>query len=146
MQILRKMTKFGASLKEKKQIYFSFVRSHLEKSATLWHSSLTEKKQKWFREGSKNSSKNNFGQQHNNINYKEDLLKFDIDDLSTRREKLCLDFAKKCTKHPKLSYMFPTTNKTKGRKSNKYVVQFANTERLKQSAIIYMQNLLNVNN
>ena len=43
VQILRKMAKFGASVREMKQIYFSFVRSHLEKSATLWHSSLTEK-------------------------------------------------------------------------------------------------------
>ena len=42
MQILRKMTKFGASVKEMKQIYFSFVRSHLEKSDTLWHSRKTK--------------------------------------------------------------------------------------------------------
>ena len=141
---IEKITKFGESLKEKKQIYFSFVRSHLEKSATLWHSSLTEKNKNDLERVQKTAVKIILG--NNNINYKEGLLKLDIDDLSTRREKLCLDFAKKCTKHPKLSYMFPTTNKTKGRKSNKYVVQFANTERLKQSAIIYMQNLLNVNN
>ena len=43
MQILRKMSNFGASIKEMKEIYFAFVRSHLEKTATLWHSSLTKK-------------------------------------------------------------------------------------------------------
>ena len=136
------MTKFGASVKEMKQIYFSFVRSHLEKSATLWHSSLTEKNKNDLERVQKTAVKLILG--NNNINYKNGLLKLDIDDLSTRRKKLCLDFAKKCTKHPKLRNMFPTTDKTIGRKSNKYKVQFANTERLKQSAIIYMQNLLNV--
>ena len=44
MEILRKMSNYGTVLKEMKEIYFSFVRSHLEKSATVWHSSLTQKK------------------------------------------------------------------------------------------------------
>ena len=39
------MSTFGATTREKKQIYFSFVRSHLEKNATLWHSSPTQKNQ-----------------------------------------------------------------------------------------------------
>ena len=137
------MAKFGASVREMKQIYFSFVRSHLEKSATLWHSSLTEKNKTDLERVQKTAIKIILG--NNNINYKKGLLKLDIDDLSTRREKLCLDFAKKCTKHPKLTYMFPTNDKTRGRKTNRYKVQFASTERLKQSAVIYMQNLLNAN-
>ena len=69
-----------------------------------------------------------------------------MDDLSTRREKLCLDFARKCTKHPKLKNMFPKSKNTKAKKSNeKYFVQYARTERLKKSAIIHMQQLLNKN-
>ena len=38
----------------------------------------------------------------NYIGYKKALLKLDIDDLSTRRENLCLDFAVKCTKKSKI--------------------------------------------
>ena len=81
----------------------------------------------------------------NYIGYKKALLKLDIDDLSTRRENLCLDFAVKTTKHPRLKNMFPTIKKSITRKPATYFVQHANTKRLQQSSIIYMQNLLNDN-
>ena len=45
--------------------------------------------------------------------------------------------------------MFPLNRKAhnmKTRNFEKYEVQYANTERLRKSAIIYMQNLLNKNN
>ena len=143
MQILRKMVEFGATISEMKQIYFAFVRSHLEKSATLWHSSLTQKNINDLERVQKTAVKIILGSSKNG--YKKGLLKLDIDDLKTRRKKLCLDFAKKCIKNPKLKNMFPRVYKTKCRKSNKYFVQYAKHERLKQSAIIYMQNLLNAN-
>ena len=108
MELLRKAVKFGASKQELKEIYFSFVRSHLEKSATLWHSSLTEKNKNDLERIQKTAVKIMLG--NNNVSYKKGLLKLDIDDLSTRREKLCLDFAKKCTKNPKLKNIFPKAN------------------------------------
>ena len=43
--------------------------------------------------------------------------------------------------------MFPLKDKhhdMQTRQPEKYVVQHANTERLKKSSIIYMQNLLNI--
>ena len=46
MQLLRKVASFGASKQELKIIYFAYVRSQLEKSATVWHSSLTEENKK----------------------------------------------------------------------------------------------------
>ena len=118
-------------------------RSHLEKSSTLWHSSLTQKNINDLERVQKTAVKIILGSSKNG--YKKGLLKLDIDDLKTRRKKLCLDFAKKCIKNPKLKNMFPRVYKTKCRKSNKYFVQYAKHERLKQSAIIYMQNLLNAN-
>ena len=141
MEILRKMSNYGASLKEMKEIYFSFVRSHLEKSATVWHSSLTQKNKNDLERIQKTAVKIILG--NNNIGYKKALLKLDLDDLSDRREEMCLDFAVKCTKHPKLKQMFPKLKKSKIRKPATYFVQHAYTKRLKQSAIIYMQNLLN---
>ena len=121
MELLRKAVKFGASKQEMKEIYFSFVRSHLEKSATLWHSSLTEKNKNDLERIQKTAVKIMFG--NNNISYKKGLLILDIDDLSTRREKLCLDFAKKCIQNPKLKHMFPKVNKTKSRKSNMLILK-----------------------
>ena len=42
MQLVRKVASFGASEEDIKNIYFLFVRSLLEQSATVWHSSITE--------------------------------------------------------------------------------------------------------
>ena len=70
----------------------------------------------------------------------------ELDTLFNRREQLCLEFAKKCNKHRKLKHMFPLNIKDHEmitRDYEKYLIQFANTERLKNSSIIYMQRLLN---
>ena len=80
--------------------------------------------------------------------YNNALNVLEIDTLSNRREKICLEFAKKCTKHPKLKHMFPLNNKNHQmitRDEEKYMVQFANTARLQNSAVLYMQRLLNEN-
>ena len=69
-----------------------------------------------------------------------------MEQLSTRRDKLCLNFAQKCVKNPKTSKMFPLNSKLHNmytRNQEKYFVQKAHNDRLKKSPIIYMQNLLN---
>ena len=64
---------------------------------------------------------------------------------SAKREELCLSFALKCLKHPKSNEMFPLNDKPniETRNQEKFSVQHAYTDRLKNSAIIYMHNLLN---
>ena len=52
MEILRKASQFGASVEDLKLIYFLYIRSQLEQSATVWHSTLTLKNQ--------NSNQNHF--------------------------------------------------------------------------------------
>ena len=42
MELLRKISSFGASFDELKNIYILYVRSLLEQSCTVWHSGLTE--------------------------------------------------------------------------------------------------------
>ena len=81
--------------------------------------------------------------------YENALAILGIESLESRREQLCLNFARKCTQNKKLKQMFPENVKPHGmntRHEAKYRVQFANTDRLKNSPIIYMQNLLNLNN
>ena len=41
MELLRRVASFEASVEDWKTIYSLFVRRYLEKSATVWHSSLT---------------------------------------------------------------------------------------------------------
>ena len=84
------------------------------------------------------------GKQHKT--YEEALEKIDLQPLNERRDELCLNFAKKCLKSEKVRDMFPVNEKSHKmdlRKTEQYVVNHANTERLKMSAIPYMQRLLN---
>ena len=59
---------------------------------------------------------------------------------------LLLKFSKAGLQHKTLSNLFPEQKKhnfIKTRKHEKYKVNFANTERLKNSSILFMQNQLN---
>ena len=42
LELLRKVASFGTGHGELKDIYILFIRSHLEQSSVVWHSSLTE--------------------------------------------------------------------------------------------------------
>ena len=42
MEILRRVASFDTGTEDLKTIYFLYIRSFLEHSATVWHSSLTE--------------------------------------------------------------------------------------------------------
>ena len=42
MELLRRVASFGIDVEDLRNIYFLFVRSQLEQSAVVWHSSLTE--------------------------------------------------------------------------------------------------------
>ena len=70
----------------------------------------------------------------------------DLDTLEKRRQELCLRFARNGIKQNQLNYLFPTNYKEhnmKTRNVKKYKVDFANTERYKNSNIVAMQNILN---
>ena len=66
--------------------------------------------------------------------------------LKTRRNTLCLSFAKNCVKNNMTSDMFPKNNIIfNTRQHEEYYVPHAKTERLARSAIPYMARLLNAN-
>ena len=70
----------------------------------------------------------------------------ELEPLEHRREYLCLRFAQKCTKNDQTKKMFPLNEKLHNmniRRKEKFTVQYAKTERLKKSAIIYMQKIVN---
>ena len=85
--------------------------------------------------------------QNNYETYEQALETTGLKTLRERRTDLCLNFAKKCVKNEKMSYMFPlnSSGENKGtRFHEKFIVQHCNTERLAKSAIPYLQNLLNM--
>ena len=144
MQLLRKVASFGTSADELKDIYILYIRSILEKSATVWHSSLTEENKNDLERVQKSAFKIILGEQYKT--YSNALQKLQLETLNLRRENLCLSFAIKASKNPKFQNLFPrneNSNKTDTRYPDKFKVQHANTERLKCSTVIFMQNLLN---
>ena len=104
MELLRKVASFGAPIEDLKIIYFIFVRSQLEQSATVWHSSLTEENRNDLERVQKTAVK--IILKHKYKDYKDSLKKLNMKSLIERRENLCLNFAKKCTKNNKMKKCF----------------------------------------
>ena len=144
MALLRGVLNFGASNQEMVHLWKIFCRSVLEQSCVVWNSSLTqeniidlERTQKTF---CKLVLKEKFK------NYTNSLLLLNLETLQDRRNKLSLEFAKSGIKNNTLRDLLPeqdNSDKIKTRNQEKYKVTFANTERLKNSSIIFMQNQLN---
>ena len=144
IELLRRVAGFGTSEEDLKNIYFLFVRSQLEQSAVVWHSFLTEDNKNDLERVQKSALKIILGNRYKS--YQQALSELDIETLDNRRENRCIRFARKCVKNEKTARMFPLKEKTHAmqtRKTEKYEVIKANTDRLKDFALIYMQNLLN---
>ena len=147
MELLRKLDGFGVPKEDMKLIYILFIRSLLEQSAVVWHSSLNQENIDDLERVQKSALKIILKQNYKN--YKHALTILELDTLYDRREQLCLNFALKCLKHPKFKNMFPENVKQhemKTRKIDKFKVQLALTKRLQKSPITYMQKLLNEHN
>ena len=143
MRLLHKLVEFGVSEPDLVHIYILYVRSILEQSCQVWHSSLTLDCIHNLERVQKTALKIILqGEYHS---YSSALERTGLTTLFERRSKLCLSFAKKCLKHPEMKKMFPvnTHNERNTRFKEKFQVAQASTERYKHSAIPYMQRLLN---
>ena len=144
MQILHRAAGFTSNVEDLKSIYLIYVRSVVEQSAVVWHSSLTYKNRRDLERVQRCAvrviMKNNYK------GYKNGLKTLRIQTLEKRREMLCLKFAKNCLKDEKLKKFFPvkkSEHKMKKRKTMKFKTNKTRTERYRKSAIPYMQRLLN---
>ena len=69
-----------------------------------------------------------------------------IDSLKERRVKMALSFVKKSLRQNIFSSLFPlneNAHQMNTRNPNKYVVKNGNTDRMKRSAVPFLQRLLN---
>ena len=105
----------------------------------VWHSSLTQVNSEDLERVQKSAVRIILGEKY--TTYEEGLQSLMLAKLSDRREKLYLKFAKKCLKNDLTSDLFPLNN---ARNREKFKVLHANTDRLKDSAVPYLQRLLNV--
>ena len=144
MQLLYRAAAFTSNKQDLRRIYLTFIRSILEQSAVVWHSSLTVKNSLALERVQKAAVRVILGKEY--TNYKEGLKKINLENLKDRREQLCLRFAKNCLKNDKVRNIFPknqTKHKMKKRKTKQFKISSAKTKRYKKSAIPFMVNLLN---
>ena len=110
MQLLHKVKSFGLSKEEMKNIYILFVRSILEQSATVWHSSLSNQNREDLERVQKSAVRLILGNQYKG--YRKSLQILEMENLDDRRKELCLRFALKAAKHEKMKKMFPLKKTT----------------------------------
>ena len=142
MILLRKLSEFGAPKDDFKIIYVSYIRSILEQSAVVWHFSLTEENKQDLERVQKTYVKIILKERYKDYNSALDIL--DLEDLNTRRDRLCQKFAKQSAKNGTLN--FEINNKLhniKTRNAGNFKISFCHTERSKKSSIPQMQRMLN---
>ena len=144
MSFLHKIAKFTSNKQDLKRIYILQVRSKLEQSAVVWHSSLTKECCDKLERVQKSALKVILGSSY--TSYSDALNDLKLQSLAERRRSLCLKFAKKCLRTEKFNSMFPKKTKLhcmSKRYQEKFMVKDTWTERYKRSAIPYMVKLLN---
>ena len=138
MELLRKMTQFTKSSKEKLHIYKIYKRRILEQSCVVWGSNNTKQCENELERVQKVAVRlisNNY------TTYSETLKTLQLETLKERRHTLMQRFAEKCSKNNKVNSMFEvnnTTHKIKLRNKTKYRIINAKTVRLQKFAIPFM--------
>ena len=144
MQLIRELHKFGASIEEMVHFWILFCRSILEQSCVVWGPSLTQENIEDLERMQKSFAKLILKQNYKN--YENALIILNLEKLEDRRTKLCRKFANNGIMNNTLKDLFPLNEKKhimNNRNQEKYKVNFANTNRLKNSSVITMQKLLN---
>ena len=81
---------FTKSIEDKREIYIMYIRSILEQSCIVWHSSLTEENGLDLEIVKKAAIRFILGKKY--VNYEDELLRANIESLKERRKKLCKAF------------------------------------------------------
>ena len=143
MGILHRLNEYDVPIEDLVLIYIIYIRSVLEQSAVVWHSSLTTENRDDLERVQKTALKIILKNQYQS--YESALQKMSLETLDHRRELLCLNFAKNASRMKSQRISSPKINVLPivTRSPESYDVQHAYTDRLRKSPIIYMQHLLN---
>ena len=120
------------------------IRSKLDQSAVLLHSSLTQNNRDDLERVQKSAVKFILGDSYQS--YESGLEKLGLEAIERRRDQICLKFAKQCLKIEKMKHFFvknDSEHSMEKRSSNAFKVIRADTERFRKSAIPSMVKMLN---
>ena len=143
MELLRRLSNFNAPIKDMLHIYVLYIRSILEQSSVIGHSTLTEDDRANLERVQKNAFRNIL--KYIYISFENSLRTLQMTTLYERWELLLLRYGQKCLKLEQTKHLFPLSQKThemKLRKSEPFEVLHSNTERLKCSTVPYIQRML----
>ena len=143
--MLTKLKYVGVSTEDLLNIYILFIRSCAEYCSVVYHSRLTADHITSLERIQKTCLK--IILRENYVSYEAALEMTGLQTLSSRREKRCLDFSLKCVNHERNSRLFPLNTLDSElhnvRQSETFLVNFANTDTYRTSAIPYCQRMLN---
>ena len=140
---LRRLKALGASEQTLIDMFKSFVRSALEMALPLWAGALTQADINSIERVQKVAVKMIQGDQY--FDYGQSLEDLNLKSLDTRRDEICLKFAKKCVKGDKFKHWFPKKVKISPRTEETFIRPPWNTKRYLTSSIPHLINILNKN-
>ena len=82
--------------------------SLLEQNCQVWHYSITEGDKSDLERVQKLAVKIILQERYES--YEQSLVQLNLENMTKRRDKICLKFARKCLKHEKTQDMFPLNN------------------------------------
>ena len=125
--ILRRLKALGASIETILDIYQLVIRSVLEISAPLWSGALYKKNIIEIEKVQKLCFRVILSGKY--LCYENSLKTLKQQTLEERRKNLCINFAKKCTKNPKMSGLFSKRKTMTTRKSRPFIERTTHTKR-----------------
>ena len=105
LSMLTKLKYVGISTEDLLNIYILYIKSVTEYCSVAFHSRLTQEQSAKLERIQKTCLKVILGEMY--INYDSALEMCGLQSLFSRREKRCLDFAIKCSKHTRNQRLFP---------------------------------------
>ena len=143
VSMITKLKYAGVKQEDLLDIYVLFIRSLTEYCSVAFHSSLTVEQSTKLEQIQKVCLRIILDEMY--VSYSTALEKTGLQLLSDRRKARCLDFARKCVKHPRNSRLFPVKEQSDYpiRNTESFQVNFASKDYYRNSAIPYCQRLLN---
>ena len=141
--VLIRFKTLGGTIEQLSTVYQTRIRSILEFASPVFHSSLTKEQSKLIESTQKKALAIILGRNYNCYEYALSFL--GLDRLDSRREKLCYNFALKCTRSVRHRSMFPLNPSFRPnmRKQKLFLEPQCKTSRYYNSSIPYMARLLN---
>ena len=141
--VIRRLKVLGANEDELLDMYTKQIRCLLELAVPAWNGAITQEDRLDIERVQKAALHIIMGDSY--VSYRTALQSCNLTSLESRRDKLCVKFARRAVKHPKHSSWFKPNNIDVNTRQTrtKYCSVVANKDRYAKSPISYLTTLLN---